>query len=465
LLGGILCLWVLPVFHPFIGIEWMLLPAVAVFYVVSVVIGWLSNRYGLHLVGRLIDEAAIWERAGRKQEAEITFKKAVALYDSFLMSPKTIKKSSIPLIAQMARFYLARADKNEASEAFVISYLESHPEDAEVAENWLQQVENRGRLNKKFHDIANRINDSQPHNDHIQQVLARLYLTAHRTDFPALQTYRRALTKEGRATAAMIKQLSAIFIDEGRADEWALEIYLKALDLTSDNARILNGIAACAHWVPETEQTIDLLHHAHTCLNVMTATQLQTMRVGFKPPLQQAMQPKTGWVSKTLKGFLGIAVRFVRAFYLMVKFIIINAALMTRKLAVFIKTSRKSKIILKWSLVGMLAAGVIILVVNTVGYLVRTGISGTLKKKALEITVTDPFTLQVAAYLKPEHAVRYVAYLKKHNIDAYWNETVGKKKKWYQVRVSHFADKKSARAYGASLKAKGIIDDFYVANY
>ena len=40
------------------------------------------------------------------------------------------------------------------------------------------------------------------------------------------------------------------------------------------------------------------------------------------------------------------------------------------------------------------------------------------------------------------------------------NETVGGTKKWYQVRVSHFADKNSARTYGEALKAKGIIDDF-----
>ena len=41
----------------------------------------------------------------------------------------------------------------------------------------------------------------------------------------------------------------------------------------------------------------------------------------------------------------------------------------------------------------------------------------------------------------------------------------GKKKKWYQGRVSHFVSKKSAIAYGESLKKKGLIDDFYVANY
>jgi len=50
-------------------------------------------------------------------------------------------------------------------------------------------------------------------------------------------------------------------------------------------------------------------------------------------------------------------------------------------------------------------------------------------------------------------------------VDVFWKKATGTKKTWYQVRVSHFPDKVSAKAYGESLKAKGIIDDFYIANY
>ncbi len=79
--------------------------------------------------------------------------------------------------------------------------------------------------------------------------------------------------------------------------------------------------------------------------------------------------------------------------------------------------------------------------------------------------VTDPFTLQVAAYLKPEHAVKYETFLKKQNLDAYTIIVKGSQKTWYQVRISHFPDKNSAKAFGTSLKARKIIDDFYIANY
>ena len=77
----------------------------------------------------------------------------------------------------------------------------------------------------------------------------------------------------------------------------------------------------------------------------------------------------------------------------------------------------------------------------------------------------DPYTIQVAAYLKLEHAQRFVDTLRSQKIDARWNEARGKNKIWYQVRVAHFPDKESALAYGETLKRQGVIDDFYVANH
>jgi cell division septation protein DedD len=115
-------------------------------------------------------------------------------------------------------------------------------------------------------------------------------------------------------------------------------------------------------------------------------------------------------------------------------------------------------------LVG-LSAAVGVLVINTVRHLVKTETPVTQKIEKAPETITDPFTLQVAAYLKPDYARTYVEKLKKQGLDAYWREAISANKKWYQVRISHFPNKKSARDFGESLKAKGIIDDYYVANF
>jgi len=58
-----------------------------------------------------------------------------------------------------------------------------------------------------------------------------------------------------------------------------------------------------------------------------------------------------------------------------------------------------------------------------------------------------------------------VAQLKKQELDAYWMEAVRGQKRWYQVRVPHFADPKFAKDYAEKLKSEGIIADYYAANY
>ena len=115
---------------------------------------------------------------------------------------------------------------------------------------------------------------------------------------------------------------------------------------------------------------------------------------------------------------------------------------------------------------SLAGAGLVILVINTAGYLMQNRPPEPEKiETPPTAVVTDPYTLQVAAYLKIEHAEKYVEQLKQMDLDAYWTKAQGAKSKWYQVRLSHFADKASARTYGDRLKVKGIIDDFYVANY
>ena len=389
----------------------------------------------------------------------------MALYDIFLLSPSSKKKSSIALIAQMASFYLARAGKYHDTEAFILTYLEAHPEDSEFAENWLQQINSHQLLEKKYQDIAYRIGNALPDNVHIQQLLANFYLSARRTDFPAQQVYRRALSGEEMAAADIIRELAVIFMNEGRADERALDIYLKAFQINSNNEQIIKGIAACARWVPQTEKTTDLLQKAHQLLDGISEVKLKQMRTGFMPPPHPAPPRKERMALNTLKAAYSLSYRFINTLLFLVKFFVKGSIKTVIRLIDIVKTSRETRMLLKWSVVGLFAVGIIVLIVNTIGYFVKTAMSDRQQKRAVESVVTDPFTLQVAAYLKPEHAKQYVATLKKLNIDAYWTEAVGKNKNWYQVRVSHFPDKKSAIAYGEALKSKGIINDFFVANY
>lgn len=79
--------------------------------------------------------------------------------------------------------------------------------------------------------------------------------------------------------------------------------------------------------------------------------------------------------------------------------------------------------------------------------------------------ITDPFTIQVAAYMTADDAQRFVDQLKQAQLDAFWTQAASANRTWYQVKISHFPTKAQAREYGETLKSKGLIDDFYVANY
>ncbi len=76
-----------------------------------------------------------------------------------------------------------------------------------------------------------------------------------------------------------------------------------------------------------------------------------------------------------------------------------------------------------------------------------------------------PFTIQVAAYLKPEDAQRFVDQLKKQGLEAFATVATSSNRTWHQVKVSHFETRRQAQEYGELLKSRGVIDDFYVANF
>lgn len=465
LLGGLASIWVLPSFQARIGLEWALLPVALLMLTVFQLTGWLSNRWGINTVERLINEAGIFERDGMSAEAEERFRRAVAVFDSFLISPLVKKQKAGALTARVARFYLARAKKSFESESFLLSYLESNPEDEEVAENWIRQIESRGGLREEHQELAYLIGNAQPKNQTIQSALAAYYLMLERTDFPALQTYRRALRGDHQMPPDFVRDLAHLFLRERRADEWALEIYLKTVEDSRHSLEILRGIAACVRWISLTDRNKPLLQQAYTYLEGKDAAEIKRMSAGFKPPLPPPDKRRIHRPAHRRALFLQTAGAVLQTFYEDLRALPVWAFRQLRSAVRWATQSRKSRRVLAGILLGGLSVAVIFLVINTVGHLVKTETPATPKIEKAPQTITDPFTLQVAAYLKPAYAKTYVEKLKEHGFEAYWREAISADKKWYQVRISHFPDKKSARDFGEALKAKGIIDDYYVANF
>ena len=461
LTGGLASLLVLPVLQPRMGLESNLLAAIAILLLFFAAAGWLLNRWALNSAGYLIAEAGAFERDGLYQEAERSFQKAVAVFDSFMMSPAVKRKKAGELGARLARFYLAHSGHFPSSTIFLVSYLKNNPRDEDVAEHWLHQVEVGGGLKEEHQELAASIGDALPGNPLIQSTLARFYLLLERTDYPALQTYRRVCRGDKASAAAIIDDLAGLFLKEGRSDEWALEIYLQALSSNPERAGCLGGLAACVRWTPSTERNQRLLESAHRYLQGFDAETLEKMRIRFNPPGPTETSPAT---RKKIKPAAGIN-RAAHAIYHGCAQIVKRLASRFRKAAFLIQHSRKIRRVLAGVLVSGLAVGIGALAMNTVRHLAVNEAPAEKAAAPPKKVISDPFTLQVAAYLKPEYARKYVQELKKQGVDAYWSEAVRGEKKWYQVRVSHFASKQAARDYGQRLKSRGIIDDYYVANY
>jgi len=462
-IGGLSILWVLPLAGAPIVVTQNVAWTAAILLLAFLAVGWVMNRLGERAVQQYTGSGMELERAGSVKEAEAIYQKIVSLFDSFLLSPRLRKQHSRQAVEQLARFYLARADRNLDSERFIVSHLNNQPDDREAAETWLSQSGGRGWLPEAYLELAARIGEAQPRNRRIQRLLARFYSTEERTDFAALQTYRRVMEQKDSHASKLAVRLASIFLREGRADEWAMAIYIHAYQANFTDPELLGGIAACMHWREETDQNRELFEAGRRLLDGEDPARLAAMRSRFNPPAPEPLLEtpedarRSGaaafaalWrqLASLLKG-CGAAARAAYG--------------VAEKAVHLFRTSVPFRRAVQWGMAGVVAVAAVALVINTADYLLKPE-SGD-EKKSLTFPVEGRFTVQVAAYLKPEHAERFMAKLREKGVAAYWIQTKRGGKAWYQVRVSRFPDKNSARAYGESLKVQGIIEDFYIANF
>ncbi|MEE4609262.1 MAG: SPOR domain-containing protein [Desulfobacteraceae bacterium] len=382
----------------------------------------------------------------------------MAIYDSFLPSPLARSGLRDLLTARLARFYLARPDKDPAGLEALRSYLKNHPDDRVVAKAWLRAVACQPVWDEADEAAADGIAEARADDAGIQQVLGRRFLSAGRTDFLALEVYRRIIRREPAEAAWWRRRLATLFLNEGRCDNFALEIYLAAWN-EEDRSDLRRGLAACLIHLEAEAGNRRMLSRARALLGDADEVDLEIFAEGFRPPRSSAVasmraQPPGRRVREAgaaAWAHLGRQIGGVRALL-------------------------RGSPTVRWVAGGVGGAVVVAaaaaMLYNTYGHL-REPAAPTAPppaqaevEKPLEIVaVTDPFTIQVAAYLKREHAERFVAELRAKGLDAQWQEAHSQDKTWYQVRISHFPDKAAALDYGQRLKREGIIDDFYVVNY
>ena len=468
LIGGLIVLLGFPFAGKAMSLSvafWAVLACVVVLFFLG---GWFGNTLGMRGVNQLMREAGIWERAGNFRQSEIVFKKAVSIFDSFLISPLVRQEKSRQLSAHMARFYLSRQETDRTADTFIMAYLHQYPDDEEVSDLWLQKADLEELCLRENDDLAFKIGSAQPDNKSLQRLLAHACLLAERTDYTALKTYRRIIQDHTVDDTELIDEIATRFFQDRRVDNWALKAYLLTFKADRKKTWLLKGMAACMHRSSANDRASHPYKETGKLLSRLDKDTLNQLKEGFAPPAPTQVERSAPQKTKDLKTFWQALPSASTAMADTV-FASIRA---TRKAGTAlyqqVKNHKQTRVVLKWTAVGLAGIGLVVLIINTTVHLIPSKETPPLEpapEHQAEILVTDPFTLQVAAYLKVEHAEKYVATLKNMGLDAYFTEAKTTKSNWFQVRISHFPTKEDARAHGEALKTKGIIDDFYVANY
>ena len=459
--AALIALVILPPVAGFLGPAWMIVP------VVGILAGafWLTGA-GLAALGRrrltlLLQEAAVWDRAGMGREARQAFIRAADTVNSFFFSPLSRQKPAGQLLTQMTRFQLAQTEPEELSDELVDAYLRRFPHDRDAAVKWLETVLAGEESTPQMQDIASRIGAVHPQDLAVQRMLARIYLDERRSDFAALECYRLLLGDEKFIDGDLLGGMADLFLSQSRADTLALRAYLAQMKNGSEDARLLPAIAACCSVIHPNPDNLTLLDRADVLLGDIDPDQRSQMAEAFNPRMTTLRMTRPSQRRRINWRAIGAG---SQAIWHVAGHLFSALARATRRLrAVF--SSRSAKSTLKWAAMGLFMVGVGWLLVNTASHLAVGIKPAETKTQPMAAPITDPFTLQVAAYLKESDAQRYVNQLKKKGQDAYWTRASGGGKAWYQVRISHFKTKAEARAVGESLKTSGLIGDYYVANY
>lgn len=458
ILGGVTCFAVLPWWQQLFGINWLLLPAMVIMVISFGITGWGLNRMGVAFVGRCVNEASVWERAGMMAEAEGALQSATALFDSFWLSPVLRRKRTPWMTAILARFYLGQTARNPHARAMVAGYLCQHPEDDRVAEGWLEQLLNRDHHTRVEYEAAECIGETLDSHRRIQQLLMQFHLGNRRSDFDAMRVYQQVWQQQHPLPPDLTKELTRLLIHEGVLTHWALQVYLSAWHAGEKSA--LKGIAAAVCWLRLTVENRQDLAAAKKVVAAMPKDRIKQLAERFKPTedTEVGQTPAKRKMHPGAERSKALAKEMVTSSRSWIQTITAHGAAVGRRIWAYAFAHP--------AVVGG-GVAVMVTVLFALGWQLRgKSVVPPAPMPIEEVQpVLQPFTIQVAAYMHAEDAQGFVDRLKKEGLDVFWTKATSADRTWFQVKVGHFETKQQARLFGQDLKTKGLIDDFYVANY
>lgn len=463
LAGGLICLILLPAWEHLFGLRWMILPAVVILSATFASAGWVMNRLGIAFARRQVHEATAWERSGMTREAENGFQHAAALFDGFWLSPLFRRKKAPWLYGVLAKFHLSQFPGAPHTRSLAAGYLRHYPQDRIVAESWLEGLVSRKQFSDEEHAAAACVGEALGHHPAIQQLLMQFFLAGGRMDFDAQMIYRQAWKAQQPLETRQVHELARLLLRESMINPWTFQVYLKAYQ--EGMADALAGVAAGLHLVPLGEEGRKDLATARQLVAGLDAEKIQRLGAGFKAPEEEPIRGATGGSARLGKPLASRVVESVES--------VLSSVIKGLRDALASGRGWLAGLKPRYVLYGLGIFGACGLVM----WMVLSGRPSKAPTSAPEresggkvsvenkVVITDPFTIQVAAYLSARDAQKVVDQLAGQKLDAFWTQATGANRTWYQVKVSHFPTRKAAQRYGLDLKSRGLIDDFFVSNY
>jgi hypothetical protein len=460
LAGGSLCLILLPWWQQVFGLHWLALPAFVTLGACFGAVGWIMNRMGSALALRQVNEAAVWERAGMIREAETAFQRSAALFDSFWLSAFYRRRKTRRLSGALARFHLSQSVDTPYARCLVASYLKHYPHDEAVAESWLEGLSCREQCTDLEHETVSSIGETLDRHKPIQKLIMQFYLANGRIDFDAQQTYRRVWKEQQPLEISLLHALARLLRHESIINPWALQVYLKAYQTGA--AEVIDGIAAGLRILPFGEESRKDLVTAQQLVSGLDAEKVRGLAARFKPveiepTLKTPKRISWHWTPLGPSAFKVAGASLSAVFKWLQKLITTSEN--------WRASFNRRHLLYALGLSGVIGLALLIAMSGRPSPEPSQPEPPDVQTVDVKPVVLDPFTIQVAAYLKSQDAQGFVDQLTQQKIDAYWTKATSANRTWYQVKVSHFPTREAAQKYGQGLKSKGLIDDFYVANY
>lgn len=370
---------------------------------VIVIISFLMDLTAKKIITNLIKEGHAWERSGIFNKADKSYTKALRIYDTFLLWPLTSKKTAQKISGAIAKFNLNSSVENKNFKLGTLVYLKVNPADKDIAHLWLTRLRKLSIVTSFEQEILSMLAERYYSDKVLSILILDIFLGLERKDFTAKNFYEHVLRDPE--------------LKHGYAEK------IEAL-------------------IGKSEDTLQ----GKVSFQLFDKKQKGKVEIGKRV---QMLNQKGASLLQFLWSFVSGSFSFL----------ILSVA----RVYTYIRQNEKTRFYLKAGFLTIVSGLLLFFMISTISPIFK---SRTIEKEKIKtpVQIFKPFTIQVAAYLKQKYAQRYVDILKKKEIDARIKKVYGGGKTWFVVRVSEFADKKSAADYGQKLKKQKIIDDFFVNN-